>query len=98
MGGVLSAVGGSQVGVHHVHAQLLGYCVYGMAGGPATMGRSASPHGSVEQVLTFEETMQVWKSMSFVGHIIMLGIVAAGWVLPKNKRAKGTNTADKKEH
>lgn len=42
--------------------------------------------------------MQVWKSMYFVGHIIMLGIVAAGWVLPSPKKKRGDASAREKKH
>lgn len=52
-------------------------------------------HPHIPQVLTYTETMQVWRSMYFVGHIIMLSIVAAGSILPapknKKKHAQGTN-------
>ncbi len=35
----------------------------------------------------------MWRSMYFVGHIIMLSIVATGFILPAPKKRKGNSKA-----
>lgn len=45
------------------------------------------------QVLTWSDTWQVWRSMNFIGHVLIVGILLVGTVLPPRRRRRKDATA-----
>lgn len=49
------------------------------------------------QILTLKESLAVWRSISFLGHFLMISLILVSLVIPPKSHARSTNVVKEQQ-